>query len=340
MAEKRTEEIKRPFKKAIAKKGSKSPDSKEVLKKTKEAISSLNSKLLEFISDASENNKNIDLRTTGLMYLDAIGIIKGTKNTSILPEPCQLNTIRRNVNDNIKKRSSYYMKKHGDLYFTDSYLGLCSIYGINPITKNNNQGLFSLLDQDFDASFEKKPIFNYIKVCEIVKSKGNAINGPRKEDVGNFNRKLFETYSKEIEQASVTRSSVNLKFFNFSKWSGIDDQILFSDFVKFYIFNGPEKRFIDEFILIIHKNRENVLISALNTENELFSSKFNDSFHASLSKNKNKISIFNIEEFSLYELCFINENAALDAYEKFFKNSELVSSQIDAFDMHALPDYT
>lgn len=310
----------KPIKRAKPKKNTGERSSKT--RKQNEAVSSLNSNLLNFLIETVKDDKTFDFSETGIMYSDAVGILKGAFTNSMLLDSDRLKEYKIEFDYSIKTQSGYYMRTYdGNESYSDCYIALSSVFGVNPLNRRRNS-LTSLLEQDFCfPDEEKKSRFIYINVNDVIKSKGNSVFGPKREDIGIYNRKLYDSYTKEVETYSVNRVMLNLKFFNFHEFTGIGDDVLFSNFVSCFVFDGSEKKAQGDFFMFIHQNNKNALASVFNFDRKLFFGENFESFKSYYCKNKKKIFAFYIDEFTLFEFEFVCEQAAIDAHDLFFKKS-------------------
>lgn len=218
----------------------------------------------------------------------------------------------------IKDYPSYFKHRFPtNRYFTDSFLTLASVFKVNPLADKND--LSHLLDQEPEC--QESEGFAYINIQDVLKTKGNAIHGPRRENIGRFNRKLFETYSKKLEPAMQERLVVNLKFYPcFSFLEG--DQVLSSDYVLVTLFDGPRKVAVSEHILVIHKScSERKFCTIRNESTSLFIRSKEVNF-CSTSNSCRKINLMYLPTLSLYSIEFLCENALAFAYDSFFKNCQ------------------
>lgn len=203
-------------------------------------------------------------------------------------------------------------------YFTDSFLALASVLGTNPLA-DKNDALSCLLDQEPECQEGER--FSYISIRDVVKSKGNAIHGPKRESIGKFNRKLFETYSREIESALQSKLVVNLKFYpNLDFFLG-SDQVLSSDYVSVVLFDGPRKIRIGGQILIIHESSEEKKFCTIKNKNfSVLARTESADFCSALNTDKNRVDLMYLPTLSLYSIEFLCENSLTFAYDSFFRS--------------------
>ena len=242
----------------------------------------------------------------------------------------------KRVDDSFKKKSmDYFDLTEKEFNFSDGSLAINSIYGIDPLKQYEGVDLFAFLDQE--SNFDQKINFSYINVNDVVKFKGNSIQGPRREGIGSYNKKLFEDYSNQLENISATKTAVNLNFYNLIDLNSID-KILFSNFAKIFQFDGSDKIFLGEFLLVVFKKENEKMISSFDVSLNSTSRKFchfknrhADTFQSAKSKNKMCINSLDMEEFILLELNFNSIMAGCDAFDHFFKDSVVFKEKIIDF---------
>lgn len=287
-----------------------------------DSMAFLNSELLNFITATVKNNESFDFRKTGIIYTDAVAMIKESCENSSFCDSDRFSEYKAELEYSVKTPIEHYSKVHEENNpYSDCFIALSSVFATNPLTKRRNS-LTSLLEQEFCFPDDnQKATYVYINVRDVIKSKGNAVFGPKREDIGIYNRKLYDSFTKEVKESCVDRPILNLKFFNFPQFAGNKDKILFADFVFCCAFDGSERRVCGDFYMVIHQNGESAVASVFNYSHTLFFSKRSDSFKSYLYKNKKKIISFYIEKFSMFEFEFICEQASLDAFNVFFKES-------------------
>lgn len=222
----------------------------------------------------------------------------------------------------IKNYPCYFRHRFSvNRHFTDSFLALASIFKINPLASKND-ALSRLLDQEPEC--QESVRFAYISIQDVVKSKGNAIHGPKRENIGKFNRKLFETCSRELDSALQHKLVVNLKFYpNFDSFLG-SDKVLSSDYVSVALFSSPREISIGEHILIIHKTSDEKKLCTIKNENSsVFTRIEGSSFCSAVNADKKRINLMYLPTLSLYSIEFLCQDALTFAYDLFFKDCQL-----------------
>jgi hypothetical protein len=196
------------------------------------------------------------------VYTDAVAIIKGKYQNSKLVDSDRLKEFKSQFECSMKTPSGYYTREQeNNQKYSDCYLALSSIFSSNPLTKRRNS-LTTLLEQDFFfPEEESKSNYVYINVKDVIKSKGNSIFGPKREDIGIYNKKLNESFTKEVQANCILKPVYNLNFFNFPQLNGITDRILFSDFVNWSVYDESEKKYHGDSFMIIHHNIKETVIS-------------------------------------------------------------------------------
>ncbi|ELA41404.1 uncharacterized protein VICG_01509 [Vittaforma corneae ATCC 50505] len=213
-------------------------------------------------------------------------------------------------NENSKKR------------YTESYLVFGSLFGISP-PLSSDDFLTVFLEQNSDVLEEReKMLVHYIQLNDVVKTRGNPINGPRKEDIGMYNRKIFETYSRKGNGIAQDQLVVNVKFFpKYNNYIG-HDLILTSDFVQLYKFNGSSKQRLEQSLFIVHQRDSKKKCTIFHSDKIIFNKLEKEQFKYALSKCKRSINILHFETFTLYSAEFLCENAAIRVFNSFFSKNE------------------
>lgn len=309
-------------KKAIASKKHKNTDlerSRIAKEQNSEAIIKINKELYASLQQALNRNDVVDLRDIGKRYRRDITKAIGVGEASY--------TINRHyANQEEQKASrkkafpSFYKICYGNKYFTDSYITLGSIYGVN-VLYSSKDSLDALLEREFgSADDDELSVINYVDVDDVIKTKGNAINGPRKEDVGIFNRKMFEPYSKEVDRIKKNILIVNVNFFQSYKAHFADDRIIASDYVHLCEFDGQSRKLFSSCILVVHEKNQKAVFSILNEGRFILQNIDKKDVKSALSKCKMKINILLFDVFKLYSAEYSCRNAAQFTFNSFFKN--------------------
>lgn len=205
--------------------------------------------------------------------------------------------------------------KNTNRQFTESYMALASLYGVSPLASRDDL-LTALLEQNPDTLEEdRKQIFTYIDANDVIKTKGNAINGPKREDIGQYNRKIFENYTKELEKTMWDQLIVNLKFFP-KYWSFVGcDAVIASDFVQVFRFGECYKQRIEDCLFLIHQENDSRWCTIVNVDDFILYKMHKEQFECALGKCRRHLNILHLETFTLYTVEFLCENAALHAYK-------------------------
>lgn len=165
-----------------------------------------------------------------------------------------------------------------------------------------------LLNQEFN---EEKEI-TYIDINEVVKKKGTSIHGPRRQDVDRFNRKLFESQSRDVLNTYHERLFVNLRFY--PEINIITNEVISCDYVDITCYTGLIK---SRHILILHKKQNEVVLS-LSTDKKYLYFEICRSEFISSGNLKKTINILHVGKFEILSIEFINENAAEFVYKNYF----------------------
>lgn len=215
---------------------------------------------------------------------------------------------------------SYYKTETSKKEFTESYLVLGTFFQIYPYVPTENT-LDALLEIDFGLPDEGEQVpVCYMEVKNVVKSKGNSINGPHREDIGMFNRKLFESYCNDLEKEMQNRVIVNLEFYpEIDRFIG-DEEVISADPVSIFKFNGPSKEMLGDFIFIAHMKGIYPIFSAVNTDgsNVLFNRLSMSNVLYSRGKDKRRIQIFHLETFTIFVIEFLSASIATKVYKSVF----------------------
>ncbi|KAM0680869.1 hypothetical protein GINT2_001143 [Glugoides intestinalis] len=290
----------------------------------------INKDLLDYLSYIIYKNESADLRELGKAYRKETKELTGGSDTLFSFTEYSLCCYKSADSGEYVDESSYtypfpmlFKKPYANTCsLTESYLALASVFKVSPLPLKTDS-LEALLELEFGSTLEEEPAsLDYIDVKDVVKSKGNAINGPRREDVGTFNRKLFDSYSKQVEQSKNSRLLVNINFFSSYKAIFNFDRIITADFVCFHKFNYQSKQTYPDCLFVIHERSSTRLCTVI-YKNTLIIDKIDANlFMHSLSKCKRKIHILHKEHFFLFSMEFLCESAAL------FASSSLSSSTV------------
>ena len=108
-----------------------------------------------------------------------------------------------------------------------------------------------LEEEDTRLNDKRNQEFTYIRLEDVVKSKGNPILKPRREDIGNYNQKLFNMQFTDKEDIIKIDMHCNPSFF--SETADVSRIILCEPVFVSY-FNEDKKIMIGSFMLIIHES--------------------------------------------------------------------------------------
>ncbi len=178
--------------------------------------------------------------------------------------------------------------------------------------------LEALLNNEIEDIHVQNTEFKFIKLEDIFKSKGNCINGPRREDIGKYNIKLFEMLCKNNKKNKEFKIIINPCFFK--ELSDIVNKykIIQCEHINFYYFKNCMKYQIEDCIIAFYIKKNKISCTIRNTEIILFDFTDYDLFKAHLSKNSKEILFFYFENFTLYSIKFLSSEIANDVYELFF----------------------
>lgn len=293
----------------------------EDMKKIEETIGMLNWEIYEEISGIIENNPYADLMSIIEKYTVKVGDLKTNKKIPYFWSP-----IYKLENRFIKSEYPHYFKTKcsKDKEYTRSYLDLASVLKLNPLF-DKNDSLMDLLNQAFenDNILEKKE-FKYINIKDVIKSKGNAIHGPRREDIGTFNRKLFESHIKELEPIYQDKLLINIDFEKEMYSDQHNENILSTALVDTYIFDGQIIRQLKDCLLIIHTYKNKDLYWSLESSGDNTFTRIKlGTFLAAMSllKPKKCINLLHLPTFRLTSFDFKCEHTCKYVFDNFFKIS-------------------
>lgn len=300
-----------------------------------ELLIMLNEELLNGLLCIIKINPAANLAVLGRVYKRAAGRITGISESSYsFPSHVvyEKYNILKSVHDSFFKIQAnlrahlklpgYSEIHNGEKLRTESYLVFRSLFSANPLLANIDR-LTAFLEKNSGLTKEQeRASIHYIRVRSIIKARGNPIEGPKKEDVGMYNRRIFDCYSKEINCLNQDQSIVNAKFFpRYDSFLG-HDLVITSDFVQLYKFNGSSKQRLEESLFIIHQRDTKKKVTVLYCGKIIFNRLGKDQFKYTLSKCKRSINILHFETFTLYRVEFSYENAAIRAFTFFFSENE------------------
>lgn len=162
---------------------------------------------------------------------------------------------------------------------------------------------------------------DYMKIEDVLKTKGNAINGPRREDIDRFNRKLFDSHTKELESVYAERIILNLEFYPLLAIN--TNSVVCADLIELEIlslknenYKFTEKSRLPNCILIIHRvNNTNVL--SLATEREFIYRELAESSFEYKKRNR-ILDLLELSTFSIFSVKFLSAFVCNQVTERFF----------------------
>lgn len=163
--------------------------------------------------------------------------------------------------------------------------------------------------------------FRYINPEEVLKTKGNSIHGPRREDVGKFNRKLFEMQCRQYRGHLQLCFSINPYFFREMNTVLSNSEIIRTDYVEMRYFDNGVEKDIGTFMLIVHKTTDGIMCTVKNSACALFESLAQGSFCSKYSKYSSQVLFLYFDTFILYNVVFLTEKAAQAVNDLFFSQS-------------------
>jgi len=91
--------------------------------------------------------------------------------------------------------------------------------------EEENDTLLQLLEEN--KADETSAPFIYMDVNEMIKSKGNSVVGPKREELGRYNRKLFVIQSRENEKQCAITLRVNERFYGEGRGTRCYDSMVY-----------------------------------------------------------------------------------------------------------------
>lgn len=74
--------------------------------------------------------------------------------------------------------------------------------------------LEAFLRESMPPELEEEGVPTYIRPEDVIRSRGTALHGPRREDVGRFNRKVFEAYDNQLsDEGPFLDIEPNIRFY-------------------------------------------------------------------------------------------------------------------------------
>lgn len=301
-----------------------------------ELLAALNSELLEVLSHVIEVNPVVDLTEFGTVYRRETKRITMVHDpsypfTSLAPRARSRDLARRERECSSEQAASSSQEEPQPVpeftgftgrvvrprHISDSYAALASLYGVG-VTASNDEILTALLDQSLDVFEEieepEDQTFTYINVKDVIKTKGNAINGPKREDIGVYNRKLYESHTKQINRLSQDQLMVNLKFYpQYAAFVGTDT-VSAADFVNVYKFNESYTQRHEHCMFLVHQKETKKRFTIIYEEKFLIRKMHRGKYECAMGQCKKKVTILHLEAFELYSIEFVSESAASNAY--------------------------
>lgn len=209
------------------------------------------------------------------------------------------------------------MQYHGKNEIRNGRQALQTLFGKKIPRRENKDTLSMLLDENYSPEDVQNMEFNYIKLEDVVKSKGNSINGPKREDVGRYNRKLFDMQFNENRNVYTVSVDVNPRFFPELRKINETSEILCCETIIVNYFDRQNTFLIDEFFLTVHKSID-VFCTIRGKTHVLFDRMTRGSVQAVHVPGSSNIVFLYLDSFILYNLIFVSSEAASAVYELFF----------------------
>lgn len=184
--------------------------------------------------------------------------------------------------------------------------------------KRNKDSLSQLLDANFQQEAQSEPVFPYVRIEDIIKSKGNSIKGPKREDVGRYNRKLFDMQFNSQQAPLPVKVSLNPRFFRELSDIAQTSEIVKCEMCVASYFHCGESYEVGEFFLVVHTQGQTTLCTVKSEGGLLFDGMEKDSVHAIYFAGCANILFLYYDTFILYNLAFTSVEAASSVYEAFF----------------------
>lgn len=276
----------------------------------------LNQKFLEELKYRINKNKTIDVlniiddyefyaaRTYGCLCEKSVSKIEKNKDSFMKKKK------------KLKKLNKYYDVDNTDN--TEYYCAIKKIFSTNTNCEDIDNTLEALLKTGIEnIGDQNNTQFKYIKLEDVFKSKGNCINGPRREDIGRYNIKLFEMQCKKNNK--TINVDINPLFFEELECIANKYEIIRCEHIKLFYFKNRLKYEIDNFFIVVFLKAKILNLTIRNSDITLFDFTEEDDFKADMSDNSKEIIFFYNSNFILYKIEFSSVEKAKDIYEIFFQ---------------------
>ncbi|KAI4291422.1 hypothetical protein PAPHI01_0696 [Pancytospora philotis] len=185
---------------------------------------------------------------------------------------------------------------------------------------NADDSLAQLLDAIEQSDEQPNIEFNYIRLKDVIKSKGNSINGPKREDVGHYNRKLFDM--REAEQRELVTVSVSPNPNFYAELDAVTQRheamATEACYISYFRSGCAYALGLDEFFLVLFKDWPVTVCTVRNGSGVLFERLIPADIVSAHVPGSCVVRFIYLPAFAIYEAAFISPDRAARAYSLFF----------------------
>ncbi|KAI5169284.1 hypothetical protein PAEPH01_0590 [Pancytospora epiphaga] len=197
------------------------------------------------------------------------------------------------------------------------YDALCAMYDHTISARQAKDSLSELLEANILQEPQNEATFAYVRTKDVIKSKGNSIKGPKREDIGKYNRKLFDMHNGGKVGHPTAKILVNPKFFDELQDAMVNFKINKCELCAVCYFNGGEMYEIGDFFMTIHSSGDSSSCSIVNSEGYLFKDLRKDEMEMVYIPGCANILFLHQDTFVLYNVAFISPDIASSVYDTF-----------------------
>lgn len=161
--------------------------------------------------------------------------------------------------------------------------------------------------------------FNYIRLEDVIKSKGNAVRGPRREDVGRFNMKLFESHVSRSPELNIVVQP-NVAFYEPLRGILSNSQAKQCAEALIFSYNSSGCFAHGRCVVVVHSDANGEpLFTAADTDRVFFQCLRRSNVVSSLRKPSN-IACISLDDFVVFNIMFNDMPRAEQIFYEFFRN--------------------
>lgn len=216
--------------------------------------------------------------------------------------------------------SNFQKSKRITSQYSEAYVAICSLYGYDPF-KDPEDSLTALLEQNFNSEEEVPNQFKYVKVDDVIKTKGVSIYGPRREDVGKYNRKLFEMQTRDFSKRNKLIINMNPMFFKETRDLAQKYEVTRCEQVELEYYSHGFAVKLDRYMMVVFLDQSEIFCTIKNLNLVLFDKMSHSQIKSSYKPNSKEIIMLYLETLVMYRILFHSEEAAKIMYEKFFSKN-------------------